>query len=91
MDEYSMFEGDSEEQIKIHLYNQLNTHRKYLTLKQVEILEDIYTRNIFKYTYKTPNAVNLEAKGLLTFDELDEVLLEIAFEKLNAKFDYTEK
>ncbi len=92
MDEYSMFEGDSEEQIKIHLYNQLNTHRKYLTLKQVEILEDIYTRNIFEYTYKTPNGSEFEAKGLLTFDELDEVLSrEIAFEKLNAKFDYTEK
>lgn len=92
MDEYSMFEGDSEEQIKIHLHNQLNTHRKYLTLKQVEILEDIYTRNIFKYTYKTPNGSEFEAKGLLTFDELDEVLSrEIAFEKLNAKFDYTEK
>lgn len=91
MDEYSVFEGDSEEEIKIHLQNQLNTHRKYLTPKQVEILEDIYTRDIFEYTYKTPNGSEFEAKGLLTFEELEKLISqEIAFEKLNTKFDYTE-
>lgn len=91
MDEYSMFEGDSEEEAKQHLHNQLNTHRKYLTPRQVEILEDIYKRDIFQYTYKTPGGSEFEAKGLLTFDELEKhINQEIAFEKLNTKFDYTE-
>lgn len=91
MDEYSMFEGDSEEEIKIHLQNQLKTHRKYLTPKQVEILEEIYTRDIFEYTYKAPNGSEFEAQGLLTFDEFEKIInQEIAFEKLNTKFDYIE-
>ncbi|MEJ5103857.1 MULTISPECIES: SMI1/KNR4 family protein [Chryseobacterium] len=91
MDEYSMFEGDSEEEIKINLQNQLNTHRKYLTPKQVEILEDIYKRDMFEYTYKTSNGGEFEAKGMLTFDELEKIVnKEIAFEKLNQRFDYFE-
>ncbi|MDR2236754.1 MAG: SMI1/KNR4 family protein [Chryseobacterium sp.] len=90
MDEYSMFEGDSEEEIRKNLHNQLRTHRRYLTLRQIEILEDIYQRDIFEYTYKTPNGSQFEAKGLLTFDELEKLInREIAFEKLNTKFDYT--
>lgn len=91
MDEYSMFEGDSEAEIKIHLQNQLNTHRKYLTPKQIEILEDIYRRDIIEYTYKTSNGGEFEAEGLLTFDELEKIInKEIAFEKLNQKFAYIE-
>lgn len=91
IDEYSMFEGDSEEEIKKNLHNQLKTHRKYLTPGQIDILEDIYQRDIFEYTYKTPNGSEFEAKGLLTFDELEKLIQqEIAFEKLNTKFDYTE-
>ncbi|SHF73906.1 SMI1/KNR4 family protein [Chryseobacterium vrystaatense] len=89
MDEYSMFEGDSEEEAKRHLNNQLNTHRKYLTPRQVGILQDIYKRDIFKYIYKTPDGSEFEAEGLLTFDELEKLInQEIAFEKLNTRFDY---
>ncbi|MDR6922125.1 MULTISPECIES: SMI1/KNR4 family protein [Chryseobacterium] len=91
MDEYSMFEGDSEDEIKKNLHNQLRTHRKYLTSNQIEILEGIYQRDIFEYTYKAPNGREFEAEGLLTFDELEKLIQkEIAFEKLNTKFDYTE-
>ncbi|AZB11482.1 SMI1/KNR4 family protein [Chryseobacterium sp. G0162] len=91
MDEYSMFEGNSEEEIKILLQNQLNTHRKYLAPKQVEILEDIYTRDIFEYTYKVSNGGEFKAEGMLTFDELEKMInKEIAFEKLNTKFNYWE-
>ncbi len=89
IDEYSMFYEDSEEKIKQNLHNQLKTHRKYLKAEQVEILEDIYQRDIFEYTYKIPNGVEFEAKGLLTFDDLEKLIKqEIAFEKLNIKFDY---
>ncbi|PUB34633.1 SMI1/KNR4 family protein SUKH-1 [Elizabethkingia sp. YR214] len=89
IDEYSMFYEDSEEKIKQNLHNQLKTHRKYLKAEQVEILEDFYQRDIFEYTYKTPNGGEFEAKGLLTFDELEKLInQEMAFEKLNIKFDY---
>lgn len=89
IDEYSMFYEDSEEKIKQNLHNQLKTHRKYLKAEQVEILEDIYQRDIFEYTYKIPNGGEFEAKGLLTFDDLEKLIKqEIAFEKLNIKFDY---
>jgi len=91
IDEYSMFDGDSEDDIKKNLHNQLNTHRKYLTSEQIEILEDIYQRDIFEYSYKTPSGREFEAEGLLTFDELETLINQkIRFEKLNTKFDYTE-
>ncbi len=89
IDEYSMLYEDSEEKIKQNLHNQLKTHRKYLKAEQVEILEDLYQRDIFEYTYKTPNGSEFEAKGLLTFDDLEKLIKqEMAFEKLNIKFDY---
>ncbi|OPB94876.1 SMI1/KNR4 family protein [Elizabethkingia ursingii] len=89
IDEYSMFYEDSEEKIKQNLHNQLKTHRKYLKAEQVEILEDLYQRDIFEYTYKTPNGSEFEAKGLLTFSDLEKLIKqEMAFEKLNIKFDY---
>jgi len=89
IDEYSMFYEDSEEKIKQNLHNQLKTHRKYLKAEQVEILEDFYQRDIFEYTYKIPNGSEFEAKGLLTFDDLEKLIKqEMAFEKLNIKFDY---
>lgn len=89
IDEYSMAHEDSEEEIKQNLHNQLKTHRKYLKAEQVEILENLYQRDIFEYTYKTPNGSEFEAEGLLTFDELEKLIKqEIAFEKLNTKFDY---
>jgi hypothetical protein len=89
IDEYSMFYEDSEEKIKQNLHNQLKTHRKYLKAEQVEILEDFYQRDIFEYTYKTPNGSEFEAKGLLTFDDLEKLIKQdMAFEKLNIKFDY---
>ncbi|WP_407499694.1 SMI1/KNR4 family protein [Elizabethkingia anophelis] len=89
IDEYSMFYEDSEEKIKQNLHNQLKTHRKYLKPEQVEILENFYKRDVFEYTYKTPNGSEFETKGLLTFDDLEKLIeQEMAFEKLNIKFDY---
>lgn len=91
IDEYSMAHEDSEEEIEQNLHNQLKTHRKYLKPEQIEILENLYKRNIFEYTYKTPNGDEFKAEGLLTFDELEKLIKqEIAFEKLNTKFNYLE-
>lgn len=91
MDEDSMFHEDSEEEIKQNLHNQLKTHRKYLKPEQVEILEDLYKRDIFEYIHKKPNGSEFKRKGLLTFDEFEKLIKqEIAFEKLNTKFAYWE-
>ncbi|MBP2619142.1 SMI1/KNR4 family protein [Chryseobacterium jejuense] len=91
MDEDSMFYEDSEEEIKQNLHNQLKTHRKYLKPEQVEILENLYQRDIFEYTYRKPNGSEFKREGLLTFDEFEKLIKqETAFEKLNTKFAYWE-
>lgn len=90
IDEYSMFDGDSEQQIKLNLHQQLESHRKYLTARQISILEKLHQRAIFDYTYKVPSGCKYQATGLLTFDELDQLIeTEMKFEKLNIKFDYS--
>ena len=90
IDEGWAFEDDSEEEIKEHLYKQLHTHRPYLTDKQIAILEEIYDRAIFDYSYASPNNKStFEARGLATFDEVDEILKrEIDFPLLNKKMEY---
>ncbi|WP_282628403.1 SMI1/KNR4 family protein [Empedobacter sedimenti] len=90
IDEYSMFDDDTEERIKEHLHNQLRTHKPYLKARQREILEEIYARDIFDYTYKLPNGHEAESRGLATFEEVEKILkTEIDFEFLNKEFDYT--
>ena len=90
IDEDSMFYEEEEEEMKQNLFNQLKTHEPYLTSRQIEILKDIYQRDIFEYTYKVPNGHTFEAEGLVTFDEVEKILNdEIGFEQLNKKFNYT--
>ncbi|AZA76153.1 SMI1/KNR4 family protein [Chryseobacterium sp. G0186] len=91
IDEDSMFYEDEEEDLKQNLFNQLRTHESYLTPRQIEILNEIYHRDIFEYTYKVPNGSSFEAEGLVTFDEVEKILnIEIGFDQLNKKFNYTE-
>lgn len=91
IDEYSMFDEDTEVEIKANLNNQLRTHKPYLTTKQVEILEKIYARDIFEYTYKLHNGSEENSEGLATLDEVEAILKqEINFDYLDKIFDYTE-
>lgn len=91
IDEDAMFYEDEEDELKQNLFNQLKTHEPYLATKQIEILHNIYQRDIFEYTYKVPNGHTFEAEGLVTFDEVRGILnREIAFDNLNKKFNYTE-
>lgn len=91
IDEDSMFYEDEEEDLKQNLFNQLRTHESYLTARQIEILNDIYQRDIFEYSYKVPNGRSFESEGLVTFDEVEKILnSEIGFDQLNKKFNYTE-
>lgn len=90
IDDYALFYEEEEKNIKTNLSNQLRTHRPYLTVGQIAILEEIYARNIFAYTYKLPNGSEEEVKGLATFGEVEEILKrEIGFAHLNKQFDYT--
>ncbi|GEN66240.1 SMI1/KNR4 family protein [Chryseobacterium rhizosphaerae] len=90
IDEDAMFYEDDEEDLKQNLYHQLKTHEPYLKPSQVAILKNIYQRDIFEYTYKVPNGRTFEAEGLVTFDEVAEIInKEIAFDQLNKKFNYT--
>ena len=89
IDEYSMFDED-EVEIKEHLHNQFRTHKPYLLPRQIEILEEIYARDIIEYSYKLPKGRDEEAEGLATFDEVEKILKEeIDFEYLDKEFDYT--
>ena len=91
INEDSMFYEEEEEDLKQNLFNQLKTHEAYLTARQVEILNTIYQRDIFEYTYNVPNGGSFETEGLVTFDEVEEILnKEIASEYLNRSFNYTE-
>ena len=90
IDEYSMFDDDDEHQIKENLKNQLRTHQPYLTSKQIEILENIYSREIFDYSYQLPNGYKDESRGLATFDEVEKIIkTEIDFEYFNKEIDFT--
>ncbi|WP_228441256.1 SMI1/KNR4 family protein [Chryseobacterium phosphatilyticum] len=90
IDENAMFYEEGEEDLKRNLFNQLKTHEPYMTSRQIEILHSIYQRDLFEYTYKTPNGHVFEAEGLATYDEVEEILnREIAFENLRKTFNYT--
>lgn len=90
IDDYAMVFEEEEEEIKRNLQQQLRTHRPYLTDRQIQLLEEIYHRDLVTYTYQLPNGGKQEAEGLTTFDEVEAILQrEINFEHLNKTFDYT--
>jgi hypothetical protein len=92
IDEDSMFYEENEGDLKQNLLNQLKTHEPYLVPKHIDILNEIYQRDIFEYTYKVPAGNTFETEGLITFDEMEEILKkEIAFDRLNTKFNYTKE
>ncbi|MCS4238243.1 hypothetical protein M2306_001650 [Myroides gitamensis] len=90
IDDYAMVFEEEEEEIKRNLQQQLRTHRPYLTDRQIQLLEEIYNRDLVTYTYQLPNGGKQEAEGLTTFDEVEAILQrEINFEHLNKTFNYT--
>lgn len=90
IDEDSMVFEEEEEDLKGNLIAQLHTHRPFLTAGQIGILEEIYDREIFVYSYKTPNGSTFECEGLATDLEVADILKrEIGFEFLDRIFDYS--
>ncbi len=77
--EGSIMDGDFKENIE----NQLSTHKKYLPTHYVEILAEIYEREVIEREGKI---------GLLSRTELNSILdREISFEDLNKSFEYQVK
>lgn len=90
IDDCAMVFEEEEKEIKINFQSQLRTHRPYLTVRQIEILEEIYERKVTEYAYTLPNGSKAVAEGLTTFEEVEEIIKrEINFNHLNTKFDYT--
>lgn len=90
IDEDSMVYEEEETDLKANLKAQLQTHRPFLKARQIEVLEGLYERDIFEYSFKTPNGSTYVCEGLATYDEVEELLArEIGFTHLNEVFDYT--
>ena len=75
--------------LKTNLSNMLKTHKPYLSRRQVTKIEEIYNRDLFEYKYQIPNGREFSAMGLISRDELEEILQqEIGFEDLDKEFVY---
>jgi len=60
-----------------------------ISLHQITKIEEIYNRKLFDYQYKMPNERESSATGLITRNELEEILRqEINFEYLDKEFVY---
>jgi len=84
----------AEEDFKLNRSNILRTHKPYLSQTQFDVLAEIYSREIFEYTYKCygfacPEGSEYSAKGLVSRDELSIILKrEINFKYLDKEFVY---
>ena len=75
--------------LKVNSANLLRTHGKYLKRNQVEKLKEIYGRDVFEYIETTSTGLELPLEGLISIDELEEVLKqEINFDALDKEFEY---
>lgn len=81
-------EDVSEANFMQDIRNMLHTHSNYLSPKQQEIVSKIYARALFSYEHQIqPNGKTFTYRGLLTFDELANIVqTEIAFPELDQEF-----
>ncbi|MDR2425465.1 MAG: SMI1/KNR4 family protein [Prevotellaceae bacterium] len=76
--------------LKTNAANILRTHRPYLKQSQIEKLEEIYGRELLEYTEITSSGLELSTTGLISQDELEEILnQEIGCDMLGIEFQYT--
>jgi hypothetical protein len=75
--------------LKLNLHNMLRTHKSYLTERQFAKVGEIFNRDLFEYKIKYPNGREESAKGLISEDELKEVLQqEIGVDSFDEEFVY---
>ncbi|WP_456830938.1 SMI1/KNR4 family protein [Deinococcus sp. UYEF24] len=67
----------------------LATHGPFLSPRQRQLVEDLYARDVTGYTSQLPNGREYQTRGLLSPDELAQILrAEIGFEHLDRRFGY---
>jgi len=77
--------------LKANLSNALRTHKVYLSQSQVAIIQKIYDRDLFEHVFKYPNGNGYTITGLVSSDELSDILQqEIGFDALDEEFEYAE-
>ena len=90
MSEQDTYNNVSDKEFRENIENVLKTHTKYLTEQQTEILSDIFSKEIIDYEIEFSNKRKEKHRGLLTDEELKEILLQIIpFEKLDKSFEYS--
>jgi hypothetical protein len=86
-DEYNEL---SDEEFRNEIESVFRSHKKYLTQRQNEILEEILTREFIDYEINVSPKIVESARGLLTDHELESIVNEvIPFDKMNQSFKYS--
>ena len=91
MSDQDTYNNVSDAEFMDDLQSMLKTHSKYLTERQVGILQDMLPRKITDYAIALPNGRKEMHRGLLTETELEEILDEvIPYEKMGLKIPYSD-
>lgn len=84
-------EDVTDQELKNNLESMFETHKKYLTQQQQDILQNVLNREIINYEISFSYG-NEEAKGLLTEDEKNNLIKEIIpFDKMGTSFEYSDE
>lgn len=90
MSDQDIYNNVTDEEFKTNLKSILKTHTKYLTEKQSEILQNIFSREIIDYNIDLPKGRKEKHRGLLTDIELKKICNEvIPYEKMDTSFEYS--
>lgn len=89
MSNQDIYNEVSDDEFRSDLESVFKSHKKYLTSQQINILEDILTREIIDYEIVL-SRMKEPARGLLTDIELKSLLdKNIPFEKMDQSFKYS--
>ncbi|WDF62842.1 SMI1/KNR4 family protein [Flavobacterium sp. KACC 22763] len=84
-------EDVSDEEFRYNLEMAFKSHKKYLTEQQKDLLLNILNLEIKDYEIIYPDSKE-NARGLLTYEEKDKILVEIIpFDKMDTSFEYSTK
>lgn len=92
MSDQDIYNGVSDEEFKSNLNDIMRTHTKYLTETQVDILQNILSKEIIDYYIELPKGRKEKHRGLLTDTELKEILNNtIPYNKMDETFAYADE
>lgn len=91
MSDQDVYNNVTDEAFRDNLERVLKTHKKYLTNKQNDVLQNVFSREIIDYEIVLPRAKEAK-RGLLTDIELKQLLNEvIPFDKMDLSFEYSKE